>query len=250
MTNLVSSSIFLLVSSGFLCADHIPTHGDTVHLDLNPPGQYYNAGFLELSAGCFSLQTFDLAIGGRPGEACPFTDDLNQPANPFHVEMHLLNRDTKQVVTPLSLGLVTPFLNTTVFSGILTLQAGETAYFDIHINDSIMGPGIPDVDTGRWLLAIFPTLFPIPGSTAMTTFPMAYDFSVTEGVATPDVVPPPPVFVGGPVGPDAALINLERVVPEPATIGLTGTSLFGILYLLRRWRRAPDMALSAEWGNS
>lgn len=222
-------------------------------LRSEPGGGYYNGGTFssprsdeQTLPGCVSLQTYRLAIGGTPGEVCPFNDFLNRPLNPWHVELHLLNRGSSDVTFPF--GVIFPFFDTTVLQGQLRVNAGQSVYFDLHLNDSMNGKNPPS-DVGPWLAIIVPYLFPLAGNPNLfTTFPMSYDMSVTEDLnrgSYVDVIPPG-FIAGPPFALDGARFELVRI-PEPASFALIGIGFFGLFAAMLKFGAcAPRLGASAN----
>jgi hypothetical protein len=232
MQKVMYSVLVCFVGVTVLQADHIPTHGQVTHFDLNPPGGFWNPVESNLvpPPGCQSLQSAfkGLFEGGYPGAACAFADTLNEPPHDWHAEIHLKWFGQTEFKQPFTIEW--PFFGPIQISGELTLAPGEDAYFDIHVQDfltPVPGGGVrPGSDVGPWFFVILPGIKLPNGDIAVP--PLGYDGSITEDITgTPMGNVYPPGFRPGEFG-QGVTISLVRT-PEPHTAASAGLGVISLI---------------------
>lgn len=237
-------------------ADHLPTHGlppaGVVLFDLNPPGQVDRIPFVVPPNPVVGFN--GVAFG--TGERVDFLDTTTSTGL-WHWETVLSNTSTSAVTFTISFSW--PTGGYPAFGGTLTLAAGATGTFDVHVQDNRP----PDMGTYRWLAntrtpfpagvtidsSITEFLPPVPPEPPPNTFVFTSSASLfaslgpsSSGPGATFVLSPTPEFPADldfciifPDDPNFCCDTCQPIVPEPGALTLLGIGALGLAACA--WRR-------------
>ncbi len=176
VTLVLVAALATLMGSGTAYAAHVPTHGDTVHFDLNPDGAYDTLlrwpGIPAPPNPVVGSQPPTFAGAFEGGEFVQFTDAL--PSNMLHIwENELQNPTTITRTFKLIIMDENPFTLPHFFW--VTLDPGWSIVFDLHVSE-----GLTETGNFTWLAG------------SLLKYPINIDSSVTENkLFAPDPYPFP-----------------------------------------------------------